>query len=72
MTRCTQEQLDTPVAMLENIGLSLRVINMLEERAGVIWLRDLIGMDESELLSVHEIGPVIVQELRESLQLFLA
>jgi len=67
----TQQQLDTPVAELEGSGLSVRAINLLEERAGVVWIRDLVGMREEDLLSIVAIGPVIIKQLRLSLGLFL-
>jgi len=45
----TQQQEDTPIAELQRYGLDVRIINLLENDFGAIYIRDLVGLTEEEL-----------------------
>lgn len=60
----------TPLAELEYLGLSLRVINTLEERMNVIYLKDLIEKSEREILAVKQLGVHAIQQIRDVLERF--
>ena len=53
MTEITQGFFDTPVAELERHGLDHRLVNMLEDKLGVVYVRDLEGVERVDLLAVR-------------------
>lgn len=62
---------DFGIAELEALGLSLRVINLLEEKLGIIWLRELLSYDPSELRErVPFLGQSGVEEIIGALSRF--
>jgi len=68
--RMTQQQLDEPLASLEEHGLSNRLLNMLEDKLGAVYIRDLLKFDEGDLLGVDEFGVRAVEMLKRALLLF--
>lgn len=60
-----------PVAELEGHGLSLRIINQLEERFGVMYLGDLQAVTEQDILEERQMGAGTLREIRASLSGFL-
>ena len=62
-----QEFLNTPITELELYGLRLRWINMLENRMGVRFVRDLEGVSEKDLLGLSSFGKCAVLSLRNAL-----
>lgn len=61
---------DATVAELEYLGLSNRIINTLEESEGIVYLRDLIELSESELRKVRQINEVGVRQIKLVLSRF--
>ena len=60
------------VAQLEMVGLPLRIINLLENELGVIWLEDLLSYTPSQLKeSVPNLGDKSVTSIVESVNQFL-
>jgi len=61
------EFLDSPIVLLEEYGLPLRTINLLEDRIG-IYIRDLQAVSEEELVQRCRLMNLTQrQELRTSL-----
>lgn len=58
------------VAELEYLGLSLRVINTLEEKMGVIFIQQLIEKSEKELLAIKQLGQGAVKQILNALERF--
>ena len=58
------------VAELEYLGLSLRVVNTLEEKLGVLYLQELIDMSEEELLSTRQLGSGALKQISKALERF--
>lgn len=58
------------VAELEYLGLSLRVINTLEDRVGIVYIRQLIEKSESELLDIKQLGSGAVKQIVAALERF--
>lgn len=59
---------DAPVADLEYLGLSVRIINMLEESEfNIVRLEELMGVDPQELIAIENLGSVSVKKIFEAL-----
>ena len=58
------------VAELEYLGLSLRVINTLEERVGIVYIGQLIEKSEIELLGIKQLGSGAVKQIIAALERF--
>ncbi len=70
MTTFTQEQLDTPLAALEDYDLPLRTIAALE-RADYLYVRDLEGVTARKLQELHYFGRGMVKQLTRALRAFM-
>jgi len=68
--RLTNEQLNTPLAELELYGMSVREINALDE-LGCIYIKDLEGVEASDLLEVPNIGTSLTYNTQQSLRRFI-
>jgi len=66
-----EPDLDTPIAELERYGLSLRMIEALDN-AGMYRIRHLIGVTERYLLSLPQVRHISVAEVRIAIENFLA
>lgn len=62
---------DVPVAVLEEHGLSVRIINMLEDAAGLVYMRDLLAMTEADLVALPQFGPKTVESVVRAVERFL-
>ena len=60
--------LDAAVAELEIHGLAVRQIDMIENKLGIIWLKDLKNVSEQELMSVKEFGDCCMRRLKSSIE----
>jgi hypothetical protein len=50
------------IAELEAVGLSLKMINSLEDNLGAIWMDDLPSLPSAEIEDIRNIGPKSVKE----------
>jgi hypothetical protein len=50
------------IAELEAVGLSLKMINSLEDKLGAIWMDDLPALPSAEIEDIRNIGPKSVKE----------
>ena len=64
------EQLETPIAELESLGVPVRVVGILE-RAGYVYISDLVAVSASTLLLVRQFGPAHLEALKAALREFL-
>ena len=71
MTDVTREQLDTPLAELEGELLDLHLLNLLEDGFGAIYVRDLVDVEEADLLAVPNVGLRTVEKIGGVLAEFL-
>lgn len=72
-TVCNWETfLSIPVAMLEEHGLPLRVVVLLEKRFSVLYIRDLQPITVDQFMSCRQIGAESLQLLQVSLKSLLA
>jgi len=60
--------LDSAVAELEPHGLNVRQIDLIENKLGIIWLKDLKNVDERELMAVKEFGDGCMKRLKTSIE----
>ena len=61
LTKFQDNQLDgVPLSTLEDYGLSVRSLNIVEEKLGIIWMRQL---DCISLVDVLRLGPEYMREL---------
>lgn len=58
------------VAELEYLGLSLRVINTLEEKVGIVYVQQLIDKSEKELLHIRQLGAGAIKQIMAALERF--
>lgn len=58
------------VAELEYLGLPLRVINTLEEKVGIVYIKQLISKSESELFKIKQLGSGGVKQIIAALERF--
>ena len=58
------------VAELEYLGLSLRVINTLEEKVGILYVQQLIDTSEKELLHSRQLGLGAIKQIMDALARF--
>lgn len=63
----TKQQLDTPLADLQQFGLSTRVLNMLERYAKIVYVKDLVGVDFDGLTTCKGMEDHNIQMLRSAL-----
>jgi DNA-directed RNA polymerase alpha subunit len=57
------------IAELEYLGLSLRVINALEEsKYKIVYLKDLLSLKDKELKSIENLGASGLKQISASLQ----
>jgi len=47
---------DNTVAELEYLGVTLRVINQIEEFTGIIYLKELVALSDKEVLEIPNLG----------------
>ena len=50
------------IAELEAVGLSLKMINSLEDNLGAIWMDDLPPLPSADIEDIRNIGPLSVKE----------
>jgi len=67
-----RELVDEPVAVLEDYGLDVRVINLLEDRLEIVYMKDLLKRTKVELLETPEIGKMMVENIGSSIENFLS
>lgn len=58
------------VAELEYLGLSLRVVNTLEQKVGILYLRDLLSMSEDDIAGIRQLGSGAIRQITEALGRF--
>jgi len=58
------------VAELEYLGLSLRVINTLEEKVGIVYIKQLIEKSKEDLLDIRQLGSGAVKQIIAALERF--
>ena len=68
----TKEQLNTPLAELELYGMSIREINALETELDCMYVKDLEGVEVSDLLAIDNIGKTLAANTQRALQNFVA
>lgn len=61
---------DTPIAALEDYGLSYRLIELLEKHCG-LYVKSLSGLTAKDLQRFRNLGPKQVSDVRTSLALLL-
>ena len=60
--------MDTPIAELESFGLSIRVINALEESLNILTVGDLLTTDSSDVETIPNMGKLSLGILYASLK----
>lgn len=60
--------LNASVADLERYGLSVRIINTIENRLNIIWMRDLVKRKKEQILRVHGIENQQLNEILSSVR----
>lgn len=58
------------VAELEYLGVSYRTINTLEEKVGIVYLKQLINKTEEELLNIEQLGSGAIEQIIDALERF--
>jgi hypothetical protein len=58
------------IAELEYLGLSLRVVNTLEQKVGVLYLRDLLSMSEEDIAGIRQLGGGAIRQIAEAFKRF--
>ena len=58
------------IAELEAVGLSLKMINSLEDNLGAIWMDDLPPLPSEEIEDIRNIGPKSVKEFYHCIKSF--
>lgn len=58
------------VAELEYLGLSLRVVNTLEEKVGIVYIEQLIDLTTEELIGIKQLGRGAVDQIAAALNIF--
>lgn len=58
------------LAELEYLGLSLRVVNTLEQKVGVVYLQDLLSMSEEDIAGIRQLGSGAIKQLSDALARF--
>lgn len=61
------EEYRPSIADMEVFGLSERVVNMLEEKLGILYADELLGMDEARLLGLRGFGKRRIREVLEAI-----
>ena len=56
------------VAELEYLGLSLRIINTLEEKVGIVYMKQLIDKSEAYLLDVDQLGSGAIRQIKVAME----
>ena len=60
---------NVPIAELEYIGLSLRVINSLKEsKYNLIYIKDLISLNPTQMCKIENLGSSGVKQISKALQ----
>ena len=60
------------IAELEAVGLSLKMINSLEDNLGAIWMDDLPPLPSPDIENIRNIGPKSVKEFYYCIKSFYA
>ena len=60
-----------PIASLEEYGLGIREINLLEDQLGIVYVRDLRSIKREQLLNTTNIGPIMTGKIQRSLLRYL-
>ncbi len=68
--RISKSQLDEPLATLEEYGMCVRTINILDA-VGIIYMRDLVSKTDEELLAVASFGPAMLEETKKAVHAFV-
>lgn len=58
------------VAELEYLGLSLKVINALENRMGIVYIRQLANKSKEDILEVSQLGLAAVKQILKAFERF--
>lgn len=69
--RATQEQLDTSLADLEAWGMSLRISNLLDKHRQALFVGDLVGVTEAEIVAIPNVHEAGLKAIRWALKRFL-
>jgi hypothetical protein len=67
----TREQLETPIAQLEEYGLPVRCIVKLEKQFNAVYIKDLQGMTVDKLAAAYGWGPRYIGQLQKALQAYI-
>ena len=59
-----------PISDLEYAGLSVRIINALEEKMGIMSLRQLISYSEEDLLAIKTIANTSITQIKKAFRRF--
>jgi len=70
--KLTDELLDEPVAVLEEHGLSVRVINLLEEQLDIVYIRDAQKISRRMLLDGKGIGKKVLKEFQDAMVKYIS
>jgi hypothetical protein len=62
--------LDDAITELERYGLSIRVVEKLDDH-GYVWVRDLMELTAEEFLGWHHTGELMLLELKSALRRYL-
>lgn len=65
------ERVNEPIVELERYGLTLRVVNFLENGLGAIYIRDLQPLKDEDILTVGHVAEKELKVLKESLKNFM-
>lgn len=69
--RVTKKQLETPIAKLEEYGLSPSAIDFLEERFKAVLVRDLMPLTDEQLLAEVGFGEKTLKQIRVAQRRFI-
>lgn len=58
------------IAELEYLGLSLRVVNTLEQKVGIVYLQDLLSMSEEDIAKIRQLGDGAIKQISDALARF--
>jgi len=60
--------LEVPIAVLEECGLPVRVINMIEERFDAIYIGDMVKIKRMEFLEADGMGLIALTQFEKALE----
>ena len=59
---------DLAIVELEYVGLTLRIINILEDNCKLIYLYELLSLTEEEVCSIPNVGKVGIRAIKNALE----